>query len=201
MKEAEAINAMLSMIGAQPVNDINIGHPDVANARRILERHSRKMQRRGWWFNRDYDLTFTPTEVTQRIHIPNYIQVEPACRNFVKRGDYMYDRINQTFQFTGPIDIISLIRYTQFGDLPDTAAETALYSAGAEFVRDEVEDPTKVRELKEEYKESLIMLKSEDMNNEQFNSFRKTRVARARQGVRPYGRYGVARIPGAPDGR
>lgn len=48
----DAINIILSSIGADPVNTIDTEiDVDTANAMRMLERASRDIQRRGWDFN------------------------------------------------------------------------------------------------------------------------------------------------------
>ena len=51
MLELDAINMMLRAIGSTPVNNVEIPQPDVANARRTLDRNRKSAQKRGWWFN------------------------------------------------------------------------------------------------------------------------------------------------------
>ena len=53
MDELEAVNMLLRAIGSSPIVNIDVRHPDAANAIASLDRIRKRMQRRGWWFNLD----------------------------------------------------------------------------------------------------------------------------------------------------
>lgn len=197
MDELEAINVMLSNIGQSEVNSLTSGHPDVANARKTLDRARKRIQRPGWWFNREYELTITPEPVTGKLRVADLTEVEVRDYEIVQRGDYLYNRVTQSYVFTEAITLVTAIRYLDWDLLPDTAKDAALFRAAAEFVRDELEDPNKEAALREDESTAMVALKEEDLNVQKYNVFNKRHVANARLGVRPYSSR--TRRFGAPD--
>jgi hypothetical protein len=188
MTETEAVNVLLGNIGADKVNSLTLGHPDVDAARAVLLRACRRVQRSGWWFNRDYNVSLQPEPVTGKILVSNVHEVNIYDQAIIKKGDYLYNRITQSYVFTVNVLAVSVISYVPWDQLPDTAQEVAMYRAGAEFVRDELEDASKEASLNNEAALALIELKSEDMRVQGYNAYNKRRVASARSGVRPYGK-------------
>jgi len=198
MTELEAINVLLGNIGTSPVNSLNTGHPDATAAEKTLNRWRERIQRRGWWFNVDYQVTLQREPVTNKIPVLNVVSAELPDQTIVKRGDYLYNRVTQSYIFTEDAFAQRVIRYVVWDDLPDVAQEFALNLAGAEFVRDEIEDTNKQLSLEQSAELARQELVAQDLREQNFNSFDKSRVARARGGVRPYGR-GTARFYGTPD--
>jgi hypothetical protein len=198
MTETEAVNVLLSNIGADKVNSLTLGHPDVDGARAVLLKACRRVQRSGWWFNRDYNITLRPEAVTKKINVSSYHEINITDQAVVKRGNYLYNRLTQSLMFEDNVVALTAIVYLPWDALPDTAQEVALYRAGAEFVRDELEDANKEASLNNEAALALIELKAEDMRVQGYNAFNKDHVNRARRGVRPYGRPAVIFF-GTPD--
>ena len=56
----EAVNTMLGSIGEAPVNSLTSGLVDAETAEKILDSVSREVQARGWSFNTDINLLYTP---------------------------------------------------------------------------------------------------------------------------------------------
>lgn len=116
----DAINTILSSIGADPVNTIDEEiDVDVANAVRIMDRVSRDIQRQGWDFN-TYALTLSPEAFTNRIPwIPTIISFKATDGGtYAKRDNYFFDVVQQTYTFTHDIQL-SAIMAIDFDDLPD----------------------------------------------------------------------------------
>lgn len=199
MEELEALNLLLRATGSNPVSDLGAEHPDVANAQVTLDRVRRKAQKKGWWFNIDYDVTFQPDPTTKEIVIAKEITKFVGDRNLhVVRGGKLYNKINQTFQFEGNVTAHRVQRTLDWDDLPESMQEHIQYLAAKEFVRDEIEDPQKEASYEKDAAIAMMEVKSEDLEQSQFNSFNKSRVARARLGVQPYSR-GTGRFFGNPD--
>lgn len=199
MDELEALNMLLKLIGSNTVNDVTTNHPDVANARTTLDRIRKRAQKRGWWYNIDYNVIFQPDPTTKEIVIAKEIVSFVGDRNLhVVRGGKLYNKIDQTFQFEENITAHRLTRNLEWDDMPASMQEYCAYFAAAEFVRDELEDPTKQKSLETSAGIALIDVKQDDLEQSQLNSFQKSRVAQAKAGIAPYSR-GSRRFFGSPD--
>ena len=197
MDELDAINMLLRLIGSSPVNSVSTEHPDAANARATLARIRKRVQRKGWWCNIDYNVPFQP-DSAGFIKIPETISSFVASSCYVQRGTKLYDKANNTFSFCSTVIATRVIRVLDWDDMPDVMQEYCAYYAGAEFVRDELEDPQKETSLQRSAATSLLDLKKQELEEGQYNVFSKSRVARMRQGVSPYER-GNKRFAGDPD--
>ena len=193
MTELEALNMLLRLIGSLPVNDIESSQPDVANARAALTRVRRQAQRRGWWFNIDYNKTYTPNESKEIILSKEIISIVAHDTQYVKRGNKLYDKQNQTFQFNTSVSVYRETRVLEWDDMPEAMQSYCAYMAGAQFVRDELEDPSKQQELKEEAGLAMLDVKKQDLEEGRYNTFNKARVVKARAGTRPYHLGGTSR--------
>jgi hypothetical protein len=60
--ELEAVNAMLSAIGEQPVTTLATAQPDVAMALNTLRNHARQVQSEGWRFNTEFGFQLSPDD-------------------------------------------------------------------------------------------------------------------------------------------
>jgi len=198
MNELEALNMLLRLIGSSPVNNVDTPHPDASNAKTTLNRIRRQAQRRGWWFNIDYNLTYSPDDVGN-ILIPDEISSLVAVdNNFFKRGKKLYNKYDNTFIFTGPVEIYREVRILEWDDMPDCMKEHCAYLAGSQFVRDELEDPQKQQDLNISAGQAMIDVKKQDLEEGRYNTFNKSRVLQARAGVQPYNRNN-RRFHGDPD--
>lgn len=189
MDELEAMNMLLRAIGSSPVNSLETPHPDAANAKATLNRIRRQAQKRGWWFNIDYNVVFTPDPVTGEVVIPSIMsKVVMEDPSFVVRGGKLYDNQNQTYQFypTMPPVATRLQYIVPWEDMPQSLQEYCAYLGAAHFVRDELEDNAKVESFRTEAGNSMLDVKKDDLEQGQYNIFKKKRVQRARIGVRPY---------------
>ena len=187
MDELEAMNMLLRAIGSSPVNSLETPHPDAANAKTTLNRIRKQAQKRGWWFNIDYNVKFTPDPSTGVVDIsPTMSKVVMVSPAHVVRGNKLYDNQNQTYKFTTPPVAIRVQYVTQWEDMPQSLQEYVAYVAAAHFVRDELEDSAKTASFREEAGLAMMGVKKDDLEQGQYNVFNKNRVAHALKGVRPY---------------
>lgn len=190
MTELEALNMLLRLIGSSPVNDPASPHPDAANARTTLNRLRKQQQTRGWWFNIDYNILYQPDE-NGKIRIPDEIDTFIAeDANNIVRGKYLYNKYNNSFVFTGNITAHRTVRILEWDDMPSAMQRHCGYFAGAQFIRDEVEDPGKQKELEQSAMQELIAVKKQDLEEGRYNIFNSTRARAARSRVTPYNRRG-----------
>lgn len=197
MEELETLNMLLRLIGSSPVNSLSSDHPDAANARATMKRVSRRIQRRGWWCNRDYNVTYSPDN-RGKITVPATItSLTTYDLNIVLRGRNLYNKALQTAVFNDTITAKSVVYILEWDDMPQVMQEVVAYTAAGEFVRDELEDLSKEQSLKEEAGKSMLDLNKQELDEGQYNIFNKPRVRRALSGIRPSGRQRA--FFGSPD--
>lgn len=186
MDELEALNLLLRAIGSSPVNSLETAHPDSVNARNTLDRIRKQAQLTGWWFNIDYCVEFTP-QPNGDILVPSTISKTVfENRYLVNRGGKLYDNANQTY-FHSHSQIATRVQYmTPWDEMPNSLQLYVTYFAAAQFVRDEIEDSSKVKDFQNEAVNARLDVKKDDLEQGQYNCFDKKRVIRARIGVRPY---------------
>ena len=187
MEKLEAVQMLLRAIGSSPVNSLNVAHPDVANALSSLERLRKSVQKRGWWFNTDYNVVFQADINTGEVRIPKEItKFIPAEATFVKRGRQVYNSQTQTFNIGTNVTALKTVRSLEWEDLPSSMQEYAAYLACAQFISDELEDTTKEEKYQKLAGISKIDLDAEDLESIKVNVFHNARVMRARSGQTPY---------------
>jgi hypothetical protein len=198
MEELEAINMLLRAVGVSPVNSVDTPYPNVANARATLTRTRRKVQGQGWWFNIDYGVTFVRDD-NGIIRIPTTIRaVVMQDTRYIQRGNRMYDRVAQTYTFTCDLTAIRVVRVLEWGDMPPSVQELCAYTAAAEFVRDELEDPQKSSEFAQLAGTAGIAAKKQELEEGRYNMYQQPQAQRMRLGVQPYNRNNQ-RFHGDPD--
>jgi hypothetical protein len=189
MEELEALNLLLRAIGSSKVNSTVSTQPDVANAMATLNRYRRSAQKRGWWYNIDYNVSFTVNE-DGTVRIPKeYTLVKFSCPDLVVRGTKLYDKNRQSYIFTGNRTIIAdrTTYICPWDEMPLSLQEHVAYLANASFIEDEVEDTKRAEVQRHLAGIAMLDVKKEDLEQGQYNTFKKSRVVRARYGVRPYG--------------
>lgn len=186
MDELEAVNMLLRLIGSSPVNSLDSNHPDVANSKATLDRFRKSVQRQGWWFNTDYNVILNQ-DSSGVIKIPEtFATVVLEDQKLIVRGGQIYDRVNQTSRGLTNVKAYKIVHILDWEDLPATAQSYCAYAAAVEFIRDELEDPNKQNDVKQSAAQELITLRNQDLEESRFNIFNKSRIVKARAGVRPY---------------
>lgn len=164
--ELEAVNEMLNAIGEGQVSSLDTGNADVQQCVRLLRDHSRKLQSRGWWFNREEDYTLTP-DVDGYLQLPaNVLKVDPSEEDrrdkpFVQRGLKLYDPVNHTFVFTEDVTV-ELVLGLNWEDLPQTARSYITAAAGLEFVDTDLSNEVRHTFTKARRDEAMLELLKEE---------------------------------------
>ena len=145
MKELEAINTLLSIIGEAPIDqlsDITVNEiTDSSLARRTLYEVSRDVQAEGWGFNTDYDVTLAMDSSNQFPLPDNALRVDFSPntypeQQYVARGNRVYDRSTQRYDFGGNSDTLtvdSMVRQLDWDELPHAAQQYIAIRAGRIF--------------------------------------------------------------------
>jgi hypothetical protein len=138
--QLEAVNTILSGIGELPTTAAVItagSSADVVMAVQILDEVNREVQAKGWHFNTDYDVTFTP-DGSDWIIISedegtgsgptNILRVTVEGRDLTIRRDpaddtsKLYDKEENSYVFTAPLSKSATVVYVfEFYGIPESA--------------------------------------------------------------------------------
>tara|TARA_R100001594_G_scaffold47534_1_gene80414 strand:+ start:153 stop:743 length:591 start_codon:yes stop_codon:yes gene_type:complete len=106
----EAVNSMLGHIGEAPVNsiaDTSTLPVSASTALSVLDEVSREVQTMGWHFNTTNKFTLTP-QPDNTIQLPAntlHVDATDGSKDVVQRGLKLYDRKNNTNEFSGSLDV------------------------------------------------------------------------------------------------
>lgn len=180
--ELEAVNEMLNAIGEGQVSSLDTGNADVQQCVRLLRDHSRKLQSRGWWFNREQEYTLTP-DIDGYIVLPaNVLRVDPSEEDrhekpWVQRGLKLYDPTKHTFVFPEAVKVDMVVGLS-WDDLPQTARSYITAAAGLEFVDTDLSSEIRHSFTKARRDEALLELLKEEAEASDYNMFRDSQSGR-----------------------
>lgn len=174
--ELEAVNEMLNAIGEGQVSSLDTGNADVQQCVRLLRSHSRKVQARGWWFNRDEDFVLTPDGSGFLVLPANTLRVDPSSEDrweqpWVQRGLKLYNPTDHTYVFTKTVKV-DLITGLDWTDLPQTARDYIAACAGLEFVDTDMATETRHSFTTERKNAAWLELLKEEAEASDYNMFR-----------------------------
>lgn len=184
MQKLNVVNDMLGTMGEAPLNSLTDSHEFRGSCLRVLDQVSRRVQARGWYFNREKK-TLSPQPSNGHIVLSNDIlevRADPYWTDsnltgVVKRGSRLYNTDGGTYVFDKDVDCI-LIRLVQFEDLPEVAAQHIAATAVASFQRSYDGDSTKTRQLTMESIDqstdqgTLLELRAEEIRQAKANMLR-----------------------------
>jgi hypothetical protein len=179
----DAINLCLSGIGLAPFSDEDNLDLDGALAKSTVERISREIQQRGWYFNKEFDWNLVPDSNTGQVIAPaNALSIvttgaSRGTRLALREGK-LYDMVKHTYDISelatyivggvGTIQV-SFIVSLGFNDLPPIAQTAISYTARRQFAQDLEVDERRWKFQKEDETEALSLLQREDMRNRKHN--------------------------------
>lgn len=187
MTKLEAVNVLLRKLNNRPVNSLDTAHPRVPSALAALERHSKKLQAKHWWFNVEHP-TLTPQVGTLRITLPgDTLSVDSVDRRprVAARGRFLYNLDDSTFEFFAPLTV-RLHRVLDFELLPPTVAEAVLTAAALEWIGDNDGDEMKVRLASTEAADAYATMHAEHIRNSRRNLLSSPSMRTAMAAVRGY---------------
>lgn len=195
MDYLNAVNNLLREVGTRPVTSVDIGHPDVVDAKTTIEEWTDKLLKRGWWFNRMKSVLKTPDankNISMNSNVLRFeITNEADKRDYpllVQRKNRLHDLSKNTFAFDRPITLDLFIEL-EWDDLPDAAQQYIVSRAASAFVRIKLEDTPKSRDLLLEAQEHMNDLHAQELQTEKNNMFDSPAAASMRMRRRPFRRH------------
>lgn len=184
LTELEIINEMLVSTGTAPLTTNDTQHPFYVKADQKLASINRRVQSKGWWFNRSRR-TLNP-DVNGRVIIPNNtLHADPADRtdHLAVRGTRLYDLNGNTDVLSRPVEVI-FVELVPVIDLPPTAGEYLTARAVYEFYRDNDGIQPKLGDYRAQRDEAWIAMKAEHLRNADVNYFDGASFAQMQRGYR-----------------
>lgn len=135
--ELEATNRVLQMMGEAPINSLTNTLGLAKQAHDMLKAVSRTVQSEGWSFNTDFEATLARNSNNEILINPSVSRVVVDQQlypdyDITQRGNKLYDRKNQTFEFTQ--DLKGDITYMfDWDDLPEHAHQYIMIRAGRQL--------------------------------------------------------------------
>jgi hypothetical protein len=128
---------MLGNIGESPVTQITVTSTlpiSAVTAITVLDEVSREVQSEGWHFNTVNKQTLSPNVSNEIVLDDNILHVDTLdnSKDIVQRGGKLFNREDNTFTFTGDIDV-RLMFLLDFTDLPEQARRYITLKASRVF--------------------------------------------------------------------
>lgn len=184
----DVLNHVLSVVGETPVSNPDSQHPTAQTATNTINRVNKRMQLRGWWFNRDINLSLSPNLAGEIIIPANTLKVDPVDTRsrLVKRGTRLYDPINHTFIIsdTVPVNIVTLL---DIDDLPDAAVQYLSDKSAYDFYVNDDGDELKAKLLLMEVQYSWAALTAQQLQMSNVNAKNRPSTAWLLNGIQQYG--------------
>ena len=125
--ELEVVNAILRAGGEAITLTLSTQHPSVIQAKDVMDSNNKDFQSRGWWFNRERNITLLPDN-EGKIKLPDETMQFSLTQNLLNnqnraegreryydRGKWVYDNFLHTYTISTPIyaDLILLRPVTE----------------------------------------------------------------------------------------
>jgi hypothetical protein len=187
----DAINTCLSGIGLAPVSDENDPDLDAAQAGEAIDRISREVQQRGWYFNKEYNWNLIPDLNTGQIVAPanalSLVTTGPSRHlQLAMREGKLYDMLNHTYDLLeianydvgGVLCIqVAFIMLLAFNDIPPVAQTAITYIARRQFAQDLEVDERRWKFQKQDETDAMNLLQREEYRNRKHNYLRDNAAA------------------------
>ena len=167
----DAVNDIIGSVGESNLTALDGTHPLEATALATLDRISRRVQSKGWWFNtRKATLT---QAVDGRVPVAGTIlAIDTLERDsgLVKRGGFLFDLTNGTNVLNRDVECVirELIAFT---DLPETVAQYIQAETVLQFFKSYDGDGTKLQALAQDVALARIPFNADHIRNSDVNLY------------------------------
>lgn len=180
----DVLNHVLSVVGETPVSNPDSQHPTAQTATNTINRVNKRMQLRGWWFNRDINLILAPNLSGEIIIPATTLKVDPVDTRsrLVKRGTRLYDPINHTFVINDSV-AVNIVTQLDVDDLPDAAVQYLSDKSAYDFYVNDDGDELKAKLLLIEVQASWAALTAQQLQMSNVNAKNRPSTAWLLNGI------------------
>lgn len=168
----DAVNDIISSVGESPLENLDNSHPLEQSALAVLNRISKRVQAKGYWFNTANDVDL-PLDGSSKVPVdPAFLSVETKDRasGIVVRGGFLYNLTDATDVFTDPVRC-NIRVLVPFEDLPETAAQYIQAEAVLQFFKNYDGDGTKIQALAADVTITKIAFSADHIRNSDVNMY------------------------------
>lgn len=167
-----AVNELLAVIGEAPVEVINSGLTYEGLADLAIDQVSREVQSRGWWFNTEYKVEFTPNGSNKIVIADDVLSADPSSpyQDYIAKGGFLYNMTEHTDTFTDKVEL-DVIYERIWEDLPEVARRYITVKAGRKFQKQYLGSDLIHKFNEEDERDAFIMLQGADMLHSDANIF------------------------------
>lgn len=200
MEMLEAVNIVLEATGESQIDALDDTHPQQAQIVAVVNKVSKRAQRRGWWFNHirvtlepdpgEGDKVIVPAELERVIAVTRGI-------NVVKRrivGDDLFMLVDADTQepiLDRAVEVMA-VEIRDFNMLPDSFADWVAAKAAVSFVSSFEPDAPKLANLRNDVSDTQIVMNAEHIRMSRVNLFQSGSVGSVL--ARNYGQRYVAGV-------
>lgn len=171
MEKLEVLNHVLDVMNEDAVSTTSSTLPTAQRAMRVIERETRSLQKRAWWFNTDYNITLSAS-VSGEVIIPDNATIVDFNRNdnYVQRGNRVYDPVNHTFVINSSVVLTRFVQAFDLSLLPEQAAEYVKHLSAQRMYEDDDGDPNKIVSLNTRTRQAWVDFNREHLKQSKVNS-------------------------------
>jgi len=168
----DVINGMLASTGTDPLTANDTNHPSYIKALAKFDEVNDAWQGMGWWFNTTSPI-IAPTTGDEIVFASDVLHIDPLLtdKNYVKRGNRLYDMDNETFTITESVEC-HVVRLKDYTDLPPPAQAYLLAHARYEYFLDEDGSRPKLDKYEEAMGRAWAFFQREHLKNADVNIFK-----------------------------
>jgi hypothetical protein len=167
----DAVNDIIGSVGESNILALDGTHPLEATALATLERISRRVQSKGWWFNTHK--TTLVQDGSGRIPVAaNVLSIETTERDsgLVKRGGFLHNLEGNTNVIGRDVEV-RIRELVAFENLPETVAQYIQAEAVLQFFKNYDGDGTKLQALAQDVALARIPFSADHIRNSDVNLY------------------------------
>lgn len=167
----DAVNDIVGSVGESNLTVLDNSHPLEATALATLDRISKRVQSKGWWFNTR--VTTLAQDVDGRVPVAaTILAIDTTERNsgLVKRGGFLYDLREETNVLDRDVECV-IRELIAFPDLPETVAQYIQAEAVLQFFKNYDGDGTKIQALSADVVLTRIPFNADHIRNSDVNLY------------------------------
>jgi hypothetical protein len=176
LTELEAVNRILASIGEDPLDAIAEDDVDAQVVLGQLRLTSKELQTKGWSFNREDSVTFTPSTDNEIVLPSNILKASPtdSSLKLVQRGQKMYNKTTHDFKVTGAV-LLDTVILLDWEDLPASAQLYIVAKACFDYSLNQVGSDFQAGQLKELAAIALTNFNIAEDSSEDYSFFNAAR--------------------------
>jgi hypothetical protein len=182
--ELEAVNAILASVGESPVVDFSGEFVDAELARNLLRQDMRALQLKGWHWNTDLEVVYSPDNDGIIWIPPTTLSITFEDVKLTRRGSRVYDPENHTHVFSTSVTATKVVSLLEYDEMPEAARQFVYQRSGRKFQDQMGGDDVAHRFQQNDELMAWANLNNEEAEHTQYNALRSSTLLLRMKGNR-----------------